>query len=234
MDNTKILQLLEKQRDALFDILKKTTVSGLYKEQYADIKAGRVFVFDNGERQMLSDLKKLSKDTSHDTTYKNKLSEYLELDNNAIISHFRKELENVFEKIRCSEKHNDIQALFIEYDYYNQLTGNVTCYGQSKYPLIEEPRYISDEVDNNKQVLFFDNCINFQPAWVHCGELADLDYLDIDLKLENLFQLHSRVLLHKGLDILRLDNKISFFKHRPVSFYINEHDCEVMTLYWLS
>ena len=72
MDNSKILKLLEAQRDSLLSKLKVTTISGLYKEQYDEIKAGRVFVFDNGERKMLSDLKKLLKDTSHDESFKNK------------------------------------------------------------------------------------------------------------------------------------------------------------------
>ena len=65
MDNTKILKLLERQRDSVFERLKATTISGLYKEQYDHIKARRLFVFDNGE-QILSLLKKLSKDNSLD------------------------------------------------------------------------------------------------------------------------------------------------------------------------
>ena len=38
MDNPKILTLLERQRDTLFDKLNETSISGLYKEQYDDIK----------------------------------------------------------------------------------------------------------------------------------------------------------------------------------------------------
>ena len=56
MDNPIILISLEKQRDSLLQKLKATSISALYKEQYNDIKAGRLFVFDNEERQMLSDL----------------------------------------------------------------------------------------------------------------------------------------------------------------------------------
>ena len=160
MDNPKILKLLERQRDTLLEKLKTTSISGLYKEQYDDIKAGRVFVFDNGERQMLNDLKKLSKDTSLDSTFNNKLTEYLTLDNNALTAYFQKEFDRVFSEIMNSGKQDEIQALFIEYDYYYHYTSNITCYGLQEYPLIEEPRYISNEYDYNKQVLFFDNGIN--------------------------------------------------------------------------
>jgi len=234
MDNPKILTLLERQRDTLFDKLKETSISGLYKEQYADIKAGRVFVFDNGERQMLSDLKKLSKDTFHDISYKNKLAEYLQLDNNALVAYFQSELEKVFKQIISSGKQDEIQAVFIEYDYYYHFTSSITCYGRQEYPLIEEPRYISNEYDYNKQVLFLGNGINFKPAWVDCEEFGDLDYLDINYQLENLFKLHSRVLLHKALDRLKENDKMNFIQIRPFSFYINEHDSEVMILYRLN
>ena len=58
MDNPTILISLEKQRDSLLQKLKATSISALYKKQYNDIKAGRLFVFDSEERQMLSDLMK--------------------------------------------------------------------------------------------------------------------------------------------------------------------------------
>ena len=234
MDNPKILTLLEKQRDSLLEKLKATSISNLYKEQYDDIKAGRVFVFDNGERQMLSDLKKLCKDTSLDSSFKNKLSEYLKLDNNSLTTYFQKEFERIFAEILNSGKQHEIQALFIEYDYYYHYTSNIICYGLQEYPLIEDPRYISNEYDYNKQVLFLNNGINFQMAWVDCEEFSDLEYLDINYELENLFKLHSRVLLHKALDTLNVEGKMNFIDNRPFSFYINEHDSEVMILYRLN
>ena len=175
MDNTRILNLLKSQRDDLFDKLKATTISGLYKAQYSDLKAGRVFVLDNGERQMLSDLKKLSQDTSLDGSFNNKLDEYLKLDNSVLIAYFKKEFERVFNEIISSQKQNEIQALFIEYDYYYHYTSSIICYGIQDYPLIEQPRYITDEYDYNKQILFLTNGINFQPAWVDCEEFGNLD-----------------------------------------------------------
>jgi hypothetical protein len=112
MDNSKILQLLENQRDSLFKKLNETSISGLYKAQYADIIAGRLFVFDNGERQMLRELKELSKDTSLDKSFKNKLNEYLGLDNKSLIKYFQGEYNRVFNKIASTGKQSDIQALF--------------------------------------------------------------------------------------------------------------------------
>ena len=234
MDNSKILKLLEAQRDSLLSKLKVTTISGLYKEQYDENKAGRVFVFDNGERKMLSDLKKLLKDTSHDESFKNKLTEYSNLDNSALVAYFQREFERVLNEIFISGKQDEIQALFIEYDFYYHYTSIIICYGRQEYPVIEKPRYISNEYDFNKQVLFIDNGINFQPAWVDCEEFDNLDYLEVNFDLERLFQLHSRTLLHQALDNLNTNGKLNLFSNRPFSFYINQHDSEVMMLYRLN
>src|SRR5687768_16614018 len=122
MDNPRILKLLEKQRDRLFDRLKSSTISGLYKQEYSDIKAGRVFVFDNGEKKMLRDLKKLSKDNSFDRAFVNKLQEYQDLDNVLLVDYFIKEFQRVINQIKSSGKSNEIQAIFIEYDYYYHFT----------------------------------------------------------------------------------------------------------------
>lgn len=234
MDNPQILKLLEKQRDSVFRKLESSTISGLYKQEYNNIKAGRVFVFDNGEKQMLRDLKQLSKDTSIDSAFVNKLQEYQGLDNVLLVDYFIKEFQRVINQIKSSDKSNEIQAIFIEYDYYYSFTSCLICYGKQDYPLIEEPSYISKEYDYNKQVLSIDNGINFKPVWVDCEEFANLDYLDIGLELERLFQLHSRTLLHKAIDKLNSVNQLEFLINRPFTFYINEHDSEVMILYRLT
>jgi hypothetical protein len=233
MDNLKILTLLEKQRDSLFEKLKKTSISALYKKEYQDIKAGRIFVLDNDERKVLNDLKKLSKDISLDSPFESKLKEYEEIDYNGLIVYFQSELERCINEIFVSAKQNEMQALFIEYDYYYHFSSGITCYGIQHYPEIEEPRYISDEYDYNKQILFLENGINFQPAWIDCQEFENLDYLEVNYELQRLFQLHSRVLLHKALNNLFIAGKLDLFQNRPFSFFINEHDCEVMALYKL-
>jgi hypothetical protein len=231
MENPTILKLLEKQTNNLFEKFNSTSISGLYKEEYNIIKAGSVFVFDNGKRQMLKDLKALSKDTSHDLAFKNKLIEYLKLDNTSLIEYFENEFVRIFSEIINSKKQHEIQAIFIEYDFYYHYTSCLNCYGQQEYPLIEEPRYITNEIDFNKQIIFIENGINFQPAWISCEEFSYLDYLEIGL--EELFQLHSRTLLHKALDNLNISGKLNLFSIRPFSFYINEHDSKVMMLYKL-
>lgn len=233
MDNPQILTLLEKQRDELFDELRKTSISERYKKEYLDIKAGRVFIFDNGEKQMLKDLKRLSKDTSFDNAYKSKLTEYSNLENEKLIEYFKTEFEKLFDEIRSWDKQDEIQAIFIEYDFYYHFTSCLTSYGKQDYPLIEEPRYITGEYDYNKQILFIDKGINFEPAWVNCEEFDNLDYLEIGSQLESLFKLHSRTLLNRALDRLTKQT-LTLFKNRPFTFYINEHDCEVMMLYRLN
>jgi len=234
MDNSRILHILESHRDQLFKKLNGLTISRLYKQEYQDIKSGRIFVFDNNERQLLNDLKKLSKDTTNDNLIANKLNEFLSLDNEVLTDYFKAELEKVLVKILQSNKQDEIQALFIEYDYYYHFTSCIECYGQQEYPIIEVPRYITNEYDYNKNVLFLDDGINFQPAWLDCEELSNFDYLDINYEFEKLFQNHSRILLHNALKNLEENNQFNLFKNRPFTFYINEHDSEVMMLYRLN
>jgi hypothetical protein len=123
--------------------------------------------------------------------------------------------------------------VFIEYDYYHHYTGCITCFGLQDYPIVEVPRYLTDEFDHAKQVLVVEDEIDFQPAWLDCTEFEDLDHLDIGFDLERLFQLHSRTLLFKALDNLNNSGILEDFKVRPFTFYINEHDSEVMMLYRL-
>lgn len=234
MDNPKILTLLENQTNHLFKKLNGLTISSLYKQEYQDIKSGRIFVLDSGEREMLNDLKKLSKDTSNDNLISNKLKDFLNLKNEILINYFENEFQKVFDKIILSTKQDEIQALFIEYDFYYHFTSCITCYGQQDYPIIEEPRYITSEYDYNKQVLFLESGVNFQPAWLDCEEFSNFDYLDISCELEKMFQYHSRVLLHKALRNLDNNSTLIFLKNRPFTFYINEHDSEVMMLYRLN
>jgi hypothetical protein len=234
MDNPGIFNFLEQHRNSLFEKLKATSISGHYKEQHEDIKTGKALILNIEEKRILSDLNKLSKDTSRDDSFKRKINDYLSLDNDALTVYFQKEFERVFKAIINSGKHDEIQALFIEYDAYAHPIGNITCYGKQQYPVIDEPRYITDEYDYTKQIIFIDDGINFQPAWLDCSEFGSLDYLDIDFELENLFQLHSRTLLHKALDGLKINGKLDFIKNRPFYFYINEHDNEVMMLYVLN
>lgn len=233
MDNPKIINLIEKQKDTLFEKIKGTSISGLYKKEYENIKAGRVFVLDNKEREMLKELRQLSKVISLDSSLENKLKEYKSFDDNTLIVHFQQEFERIINEIMSSGRQEEIQALFIEYDFYYHFSGGITCYGKQAYPEIEEPRYISGEYDHSKQVLFLNNGINFQPAWIDCQEFGNLDYLDINDELEKLCQLHSIVLLHKALDNLNLSGKLDSLQNQPFSFFINEHDCEVMMLYKL-
>jgi hypothetical protein len=234
MENHKILQSLEKQRDSLYKKLSKESVSGLYKKEYKRIKSGRLFVFDGEERQLLTELKQLSGNTSYDKAYTNKLNDYLKLDNQLLTDYFQKEFERIIKDITAFNGYSEIQSLFIEYDYYYHYTSCIKCYGIQDYPLVIEPRYITDEYDQDKKILLLENGINFTPAWLNCEEFNELDYLDVNSGLESLFTLHSRVLLHKVLNQLAENNNLDIFKNKPFTFYINEHESEVMMLYRLN
>ena len=97
MDNSNILKFLEKQRDELFNQLSSTSISELHKQQYNSIKSGEIYVLGDDKEAMLEELKMLSKDTRHNKVFKEKLKEYLKLDNIKLISHFREEFVRVFE-----------------------------------------------------------------------------------------------------------------------------------------
>lgn len=230
MENTRILRSLEAQRDACYQELSSKTISQQYEEMYKDIKRGRVIILDNEEREMLHELKQLKEDKSLDQLYITKTNAFKTLDEKELISYFIQELERVFEALKNSGKAHEIQAIFFEYDFYYHYTSCVECYGKQHYPLVLEPRYITKEFDYNKQVLFLEKGIYFKPAWPSCDEFENLDYLDI--YIERLFQLHSRILMHKAIAIMDSKNQLDFFTNRPLTIYINEHDCEAMTLYW--
>jgi hypothetical protein len=158
-------------------------------------------------------------------------NEIIEHFENEVIEHFENEVKNVFEKIYRTGKIADIGSIFIEYDYYYHYKSCAECYGKQRYPIVLSPRYISSEYNYNDRILFVEKAINFKPAWPDCEELDSSGLLN--LNIEKLFQLHSRVLLNKAFSKL---NKDGFFKKivsGNVVVYINEHDCEVNTLFIL-
>lgn len=233
MDNNRILALLENQRNQVLEKLQSKGVTGLYQELYEEALAGNVFDFDNQLEQMIQELSELTADRSLDDQLRDKLAAYAGLDNEALIDYFQKELEKLIRELTASGRLDEMQALFISYDYYYHYTAGADCYGQQEYPLIEEPRYISREFDYTKQILFIEHAVNFQPAWLDCNEFESLLYLDMNYELEHLFQLHSRTLLHHALARLDAVDALKRFRNRPFSFYINEHDSEVMMWYRL-
>lgn len=231
MKNTEILSNLEDQTIQLYRNLNQTSISELYKKQFQDIQSGMVAFFGIEKATLLEQLIKLADDSIDDNNLEQKLNDFRQLDHEKLINHFKDEFERVFKQIADANKQNEIQALFIEYDYYYQYSSYIICCGKQNYPIIEVPRYISNEYDYNKEVYLVDDGVNFQPAWIDCKEFSEFKYLGIQSELEKLFQLQSRVLLHKALALLDEDKKLNLFKNVPFTIYINEHDCEVMMLY---
>ncbi|MBN8679042.1 MAG: hypothetical protein J0M29_12510 [Chitinophagales bacterium] len=231
MKNTEILSNLEDQTSQIYRNLNQTSISALYKKQFQDIQSGMVAFFGIEKATLLEQLIKLADDSIDDNKLEQKLNDFRQLDHEKLIDYFKDEFERVFKQIADANKQDEIQALFIEYDYYYQYSSYIICCGKQNYPIIEVPRYISNEYDYNKEVYLVDDGVNFQLAWIDCKEFSEFKYLGIQSELEKLFQLQSRVLLHKALALLDEDKKLNLFKNIPFTIYINEHDCEVMMLY---
>jgi hypothetical protein len=231
MENKQILTSLEKQKKDLLNHLRSTSVSKHYQKQYDDFKTGRIVLVHGNLATMLKELDELSKQTIYDEIYFKKLAQFDSFDNEALIENFKQQFKGMFNKITDTGKQDEIQAIFIEYDFYYHFNSFAACYGIQEYPLVLEPRYTANELDYTKQVLVIEKGINFKQKWLSCEEFDDLDYCEIKSDLEKLFQLHSRVLLHKSLRRLEKDGALTIFKNRPFSFFINEHDCEEMSLF---
>jgi hypothetical protein len=233
MDNAEILKSIEQQKDSLFEELKVTKISKLHQDLYDEIKEGRVFVYDNAEKEMLHDLEILSKDTSRDIPFIAKASEYLKLDNEALTLHFEEELELMLDKIIASGHQEAIQALTIEYDHYYRYVSFVTCYGQQSDPA-HKAGYVINENDYDGMLSFIEPGINFEPALVNCEEFEDFVYLSINVSLQHLFSLHASTLLHNALENFAGKGKLDLFTNRPFTFYIKQAELETRVLYQLT
>jgi hypothetical protein len=229
--NAQILSALKDQYEACYLELKSATISQRFAKQYDEIKGGRVFVFDGQSRNLLRDLKKLKNDKSHDQLFLDTVESVKRLDVPELINYFVTEWDRVFSKLKSYGLTDDIQAIFIEYDYYYHYTSCIECYGRQAYPIVTTPRYISQEFDWRNKVGETLDAINFQPAWPNCDFFDSIDFYDASI--EDVFVLHSRVLLHYALMQLEKAGKLDFLSARPVTFYVSAHDGEVMTLYLL-
>ena len=187
------------QKNDLFNYVRSTSVSEHYQKQYNNFKTGRIVLVHGNVETMLKELDKLSKQTSYDEIYFEKLAQFDSFDNDAFIENFQQQFKGIFNKISDAGKQDEIQAIFIEYDFYYHFNSFAACYGIQEYLLVLEPRYIANEFDYTKHVFVIEKAINFKQTWVSCEEFNDLDYCEIKFDLEKLFQLHSRVLLHKSL-----------------------------------
>jgi len=232
MSNLQIQRALEKQRNELYHSLRGQTLSGLFKQEYKSIKEGTTVYLGEIDEDVLDELKNLSKGTSNDKAFQDAVENINQLGNEAIINSFQADIIQLLNFIRDNGYENKLQAIFIEYDYYYHFKGIVSGYGKQEYPIITEPRYVSDEIDFSKVEFAGIEAINFEKAWVDCEAFEwTTEHLDIYYKLLNLYQLNSRVLLHQAIQQCFSDEQLDFLKVRPFTFYINEHDCEVMTLF---
>ena len=231
MSNLQIEKALIKERDTLYETLSRKTLSGLFKDEYESIQSG-VTVLLNEKDKYLSELLELIKDTSYDQDFVKRVEQIKNLNDSEIINGFEQDLQKLIEFIQKNSFENDIQAIFIEYDYYTDHKAVASAYGKQNYPTIYTPRYISSEIDFSNTIFIHSDNINFDEAWVDCDDFEWVEnYIEAYSQLQQMFQCHSRVLLHRALHNLEVKRQLNFLTARPFMFYINEHDSEVMTLY---
>jgi hypothetical protein len=234
MTNEIIKAALVKQKNDWYDKLNHKTISQLFKDEYRDMVGGLVAILGGSKDEMTAELRALSKDKSHDKPYQEKIKLVHALDNASIIKGFMTDLEQMLSFITSNGKLNELQALFIEYDYYYHFGSVAMGYGRQAYPLVTTPRYLNNDIDFNNSVMEPFPAIDFKPAWPNCEEFAwTNDHLTAGYDLEQLFKLNSHLLLHEALAALDGQGRLVALSLRPFTFYINEHDIEVMTLYRL-
>lgn len=198
---------------------------------YLQIKSGEAMVFSDKD-EMLQNLDRLRKNTSFDKQYFDTINLYNELNEAELILNYEDEFLRVFNDSIFLDRVNEMQALFIEYsDDYYYYTSCIECYGMQQYPIVIEPRYISNEYDYNKYILMIEKGINFEKSSPSVDDIFYTygEYLNINIL--QLFQLNTRILLFKALNNLDNNGRLSFIKNSPFMFYINQHDTEVMSLY---
>lgn len=232
MKNIQIEQALVKRRDELFDYLSNLTLSEFFYEQYNDIQTG-VGIITAGD-DYVAELLEASKDTSFDEAFRERVQLVKNLDANSIINSFKNDILELCKYIGKHNHYNKLQAIFIEYDYYESYKADVRGFGKQNYPIILTPRYIYTEIDFSKKCFNIFNAIDFKQAWVDCEDFEwILTYDEVFYELQNLFQFHSAILLFKALESLDKNGALSQFLVRPFTFYINERECEEITLYVL-
>lgn len=234
MTNELIKAALLKQKNDCYDKLNSKTISQLFRDAYKDLVGSFVAILGGSKDEMTTELRELSKDKSHDKPYHDKIQLVHTLDNAAIIKSFMADVEKMLSLVVDSGKADQLQALFIEYDYYYHFSSVAMGYGRQSYPLVTTPRYLLNEIDFSNEVLSPFAAIDFKPAWPNCEEFDwTNDHLSAGYDLQELFVLNSRLVLHEALAELHGQGRLGALSLRPFTFYINEHDCEVMTLYQL-
>lgn len=231
MLHKQISDKLDEQRNTLFNYLSNTSINQLYREEYEQVKSGRTILLNTDVEEALEELRVLSEDSSQNWRLDKKLNDFLSLDNDKLLEEFTEQFVVLFEKLADTGLPDKIQAIRIEYDDYYNFESFAAGYCLQEYPVLLEPKFLREEFSSLNKISMIENAINFEEAWKDCSEFEDLPYLNVEFKLEELYVLHSRTLLNKALETLDSVDQLRILKTRPFTFYINEHDCEVMTLY---
>jgi hypothetical protein len=230
--NVEIKKALEKQRDELFNYLGKNSLSEFFKQEWKSIKDGTTALIGDVDKDTLEELKQLGKDKSYDKSFQKKVQGIKALNNDVIFSNFEKDITKLLGIVASKKLETELQAIFLEYDYYYDYKAVAVGYGLQIYPTVTEPQYLTNEVDLTKALFEPIEAIDFEEAWADCEEFEwTNEFVEIYYQLLKLYQLNLRVLLHEALERCFQNGQLDFVKVRPFTIYVNEHDCEVMTLY---
>jgi hypothetical protein len=227
--NELILNSLLTQRDLLWVELTQPL-----SEKYADFLAmcerGEVFFMDDQKEESIEEIRRGAEDRSQDTVFIDFIEETI-VDEQKAVASFRADFARVFAEIAGREDFPFIGAIMMEYDWYYHYSSSLTLMKNGfAYPVLTEPRYLK-EFDLSQYGETIGGPV-FIDALPNCEEVEDeAEILEMGYKLMHYYELNARVLLHKALKEMDTSGELAFLPNRPFVFYINEHDCEVMSLF---
>jgi hypothetical protein len=226
--NDTIFQKLSEQKDQLkLELLKPLSLQ--YRELLAMYRAGRVRFSNDDPEATIAELTELSTEQPDDWIFADFVHKTV-IDEQRAIASLKAGLQKVFAGIKGEGSFQPSNAMMIEYDWYYHYNSYATLMKSGfAYPVILEPRY-AEEFDSS---LFIKNYPgpDFSTAWPDCSEVEDeAELLALGDRLMNYFQYNSRVFLHLALKEMDKSGELAFL-NQPFIFYVNEHDCEVMSLF---
>jgi len=225
-----IFDQLNIERDGLKEFLLNTRLTDELLEEYNNLVSG-----ENDDDTELLSLKKCAEDDKLNEKFHMIVNGIDSLSEELIINEFKKGFMMVFDLMKSSSSQNSAQALFVEYDYYGHKNAWVGAFGKWNWELMINSAYLKGNWYEDK-VFELGNAVTFNNAW---PEFVEMEFEEIDNefglefsdRLISLYKLNSRLLLHQSLKHIDEEGGLDFLNIRPFYFYINEHDCEVSSLY---
>lgn len=232
--NEQISEQLNSERENLKEFLLNIRLTDEFLVEYNDLVSGRGFKENDNDPELLS-LKKCAEDNKLNEKFQLIVNGISSLSEELIINEFKKSFMSVFGLMKSNSFQNSSQALFVEYDYYGHKNAWVGVFGKWNWELMINSAYLKGNWYEDK-IFELGNAITFINAWPEFVEM-EFDKIDNEFGLEisdrliSLYKLNSRILLHHSLKQIDEEGGLDFLNIRPFHFFINEHDCEVSSLY---